>query len=166
MLFSGDIASNIAYGDPDLPDERIERAARIAQAADFIEEKPEGYASPISQGGTNVSGGQRQRLAIARALAIDPKILVFDDSFSALDYKTDSELRAALAREARGSAVVIVAQRVATIMHADQIIVLDDGRVVGQGTHDELLRTCDAYREIAMSQLSSAELGLDEGEVR
>lgn len=166
MLFSGDIASNIAYGDPDLPDERIERAARIAQAADFIEEKPEGYESPISQGGTNVSGGQRQRLAIARALAIDPKILVFDDSFSALDYKTDSELRAALAREARGSAVVIVAQRVATIMHADQIIVLDDGRVVGQGTHDELLRTCDAYREIAMSQLSSAELGLDEGEVR
>ncbi len=166
MLFSGDIASNIAYGDPDLPDERIERAARIAQAADFIEEKPEGYESPISQGGTNVSGGQRQRLAIARALAIDPKILVFDDSFSALDYRTDSELRAALAREARGSAVVIVAQRVATIMHADQIIVLDDGRVVGQGTHDELLRTCDAYREIAMSQLSSAELGLDEGEVR
>lgn len=166
MLFSGDIASNIAYGDPDLPDERIERAARIAQAADFIEEKPEGYASPISQGGTNVSGGQRQRLAIARALAIDPKILVFDDSFSALDYKTDFELRAALAREARGSAVVIVAQRVATIMHADQIIVLDDGRVVGQGTHDELLRTCDAYREIAMSQLSSAELGFDEGEVR
>lgn len=166
MLFSGDIASNIAYGDPDLEDERIERAARIAQAADFIEEKPEGYESPISQGGTNVSGGQRQRLAIARALAIDPKILVFDDSFSALDYKTDSELRAALAREARGSAVVIVAQRVATIMHADQIIVLDDGRVVGQGTHDELLRTCDAYREIAMSQLSSAELGLDEGEVR
>lgn len=166
MLFSGDIASNISFGDPEMPAERIERAARIAQASEFIDAKPEGYTSPISQSGTNVSGGQRQRLAIARALAIDPKILVFDDSFSALDYKTDAELRAALAREAHGSSVVIVAQRVATIMHANQIVVLDDGRVVGQGTHDELLHTCDAYREIAMSQLSSSELGLDEGEVR
>ena len=166
VLFSGDIAGNIAYADPEMPLERVERAARIAQADEFIEAKPDGYGSPISQGGANVSGGQRQRLAIARALAVDPKILVFDDSFSALDYKTDAELRSALAREARGSAVVIVAQRIATIMHADQILVLDDGRVVGQGTHEELLRTCDAYREIAVSQLSSRELGIEEGEVR
>lgn len=166
VLFSGDIAGNIAYADPKMPLERVERAARIAQADEFIEAKPDGYGSPISQGGANVSGGQRQRLAIARALAVDPKILVFDDSFSALDYKTDAELRSALAREARGSAVVIVAQRIATIMHADQILVLDDGRVVGQGTHEELLRTCDAYREIAVSQLSSRELGIEEGEVR
>ena len=166
VLFSGDIAGNIAYADPEMPLERVERAARIAQADEFIEAKPDGYGSPISQGGANVSGGQRQRLAIARALAVDPKILVFDDSFSALDYKTDAELRSALAREARGSAVVIVAQRIATIMHADQILVLDDGRVVGQGTHEELLRTCDAYREIAVSQLSSKELGIEEGEVR
>ncbi len=166
VLFSGDIAGNIAYADPEMPRERVERAARIAQANEFIEAKPDGYGSPISQGGANVSGGQRQRLAIARALAVDPKILVFDDSFSALDYKTDAELRSALAREARGSAVVIVAQRIATIMHADQILVLDDGHVVGQGTHEELLRTCDAYREIAVSQLSSKELGIEEGEVR
>lgn len=166
VLFSGDIAGNIAYADPEMPRERVERAARIAQANEFIEAKPDGYGSPISQGGANVSGGQRQRLAIARALAVDPKILVFDDSFSALDYKTDAELRSALAREARGSAVVIVAQRIATIMHADQILVLDDGHVVGQGTHEELLRTCDAYREIAVSQLSSRELGIEEGEVR
>ena len=166
VLFSGDIAGNIAYADPEMPLERVERAARIAQADEFIEAKPDGYGSPISQSGANVSGGQRQRLAIARALAVDPKILVFDDSFSALDYKTDAELRSALAREARGSAVVIVAQRIATIMHADQILVLDDGRVVGQGTHEELLRTCDAYREIAVSQLSSKELGIEEGEVR
>lgn len=166
MLFSGDIAGNISYGDPEMDRSRVERAARIAQAEDFIMSKPEGYDSPISQGGTNVSGGQRQRLAIARALAIEPKILVFDDSFSALDYKTDAALRAALAREARESAVVIVAQRIATIMHADEIIVLDDGRVVGQGTHGDLLRTCDTYREIAMSQLSASELGIEEGEVR
>ena len=166
VLFSGDIAGNIAYADPEMPRERVERAARIAQANEFIEAKPDGYGSPISQGGANVSGGQRQRLAIARALAVDPKILVFDDSFSALDYKTDAELRSALAREARGSAVVIVAQRIATIMHADQILVLDDGHVVGQGTHEELLRTCDVYREIAVSQLSSRELGIEEGEVR
>lgn len=166
VLFSGDIAGSIAYADPEMPRERVERAARIAQANEFIEAKPDGYGSPISQGGANVSGGQRQRLAIARALAVDPKILVFDDSFSALDYKTDAELRSALAREARGSAVVIVAQRIATIMHADQILVLDDGHVVGQGTHEELLRTCDAYREIAVSQLSSKELGIEEGEVR
>lgn len=166
MLFSGDIAGNIAYGDPGMDRTRVERAAQIAQAEDFVMSKPEGYDSPISQGGTNVSGGQRQRLAIARALAIEPKILVFDDSFSALDYKTDAALRAALARDARKSAVVIVAQRIATIMHADEIIVLDDGRVVGQGTHEGLLRTCETYREIAMSQLSASELGIVEGEVR
>ncbi|MDO4436635.1 MAG: ABC transporter ATP-binding protein [Coriobacteriaceae bacterium] len=161
MLFSGDIASNIAYGAPDLGQEGIERAARIAQASEFVEAKPEGYASPISQGGLNVSGGQRQRLAIARALAVNPKILVFDDSFSALDYKIDSTLRSALAREVTNAAVVIVAQRIATIMHADEILVLDDGRVVGQGTHERLLRSCPEYLEIASSQLSASELGLD-----
>lgn len=166
MLFSGDIEGNIAYGDPDMTHADVERAARIAQASEFIDAKPDGYGSAIAQGGSNVSGGQRQRLSIARALAIDPKILVFDDSFSALDYKTDAALRAGLSHELHGASVVIVAQRIATIMHADQILVLDDGRVVGQGTHEELLRACESYREIAMSQLSSEELGLDEGEVR
>ena len=164
MLFTGDILGNIAFGASDLSNDDAWRVARIAQADDFVASKPEGLASPISQGGTNVSGGQRQRLAIARALAVDPKILVFDDSFSALDYKTDARLRAALAREAHESAVVIVAQRIATIMHADEIVVLDDGRVVGQGTHEQLLRSCEAYQEIAMSQLSRSELGLDEEE--
>lgn len=166
MLFSGDIEGNIAYGDPDMTHADVERAARIAQASEFIDAKPDGYGSAIAQGGSNVSGGQRQRLSIARALAIDPKILVFDDSFSALDYKTDAALRAGLSHELHDASVVIVAQRIATIMHADQILVLDDGRVVGQGTHEELLRACESYREIAMSQLSSEELGLDEGEVR
>lgn len=166
MLFSGDIEGNIAYGDPDMAHADVERAARIAQASEFIDAKPDGYGSAIAQGGSNVSGGQRQRLSIARALAIDPKILVFDDSFSALDYKTDAALRAGLSHELHDASVVIVAQRIATIMHADQILVLDDGRVVGQGTHEELLRVCESYREIAMSQLSSEELGLDEGEVR
>lgn len=162
LLFSGDIASNIKYGDPDMDDAAMERAARIAQATEFIDEKPDGYESAIAQGGTNVSGGQRQRLAIARALAIRPKILVFDDSFSALDYKTDATLRAALVQEAKDASVVIVGQRIATIMHADEILVLDDGRVVGQGTHEELLKTCPAYLEIASSQLSAQELGLAE----
>lgn len=166
MLFSGDIEGNIAYGDPDMAHVDVERAARIAQASEFIDAKPDGYGSAIAQGGSNVSGGQRQRLSIARALAIDPKILVFDDSFSALDYKTDAALRAGLYHELHDASVVIVAQRIATIMHADQILVLDDGHVVGQGTHEELLRACESYREIAMSQLSSEELGLDEGEVR
>lgn len=166
MLFSGDIEGNIAYGDPDMAHADVARAARIAQASEFIDAKPDGYGSAIAQGGSNVSGGQRQRLSIARALAIDPKILVFDDSFSALDYKTDAALRAGLSHELHDASVVIVAQRIATIMHADQILVLDDGRVVGQGTHEELLRACESYREIAMSQLSSEELGLDEGEVR
>ena len=165
MLFSGDIEGNISYGDPGMSHADVERAARIAQASEFIDAKPDGYGSAIAQGGSNVSGGQRQRLSIARALAIEPKILVFDDSFSALDYKTDAALRAGLSHELHDASVVIVAQRIATIMHADQILVLDDGRVVGQGTHEELLRVCETYREIAMSQLTSEELGLDEGEV-
>ena len=166
MLFSGDIEGNISYGDPGMSHADVERAARIAQASEFIDAKPDGYSSAIAQGGSNVSGGQRQRLSIARALAIEPKILVFDDSFSALDYKTDAALRAGLSHELHDASVVIVAQRIATIMHADQILVLDDGRVVGRGTHEELLRVCETYREIAMSQLTSEELGLDEGEVR
>lgn len=136
MLFSGDIEGNISYGDPGMSHADVERAARIAQASEFIDAKPDGYGSAIAQGGSNVSGGQRQRLSIARALAIEPKILVFDDSFSALDYKTDAALRAGLSHELHDASVVIVAQRIATIMHADQILVLDDGRVVGQGTHE------------------------------
>ncbi|OUO18879.1 ABC transporter ATP-binding protein [Collinsella sp. An307] len=160
MLFSGTVESNIKYGDETMDDAQMERAARIAQAIEFIEAKPEGYQSPIAQGGSNVSGGQNQRLQIARALAIQPKVLVFDDSFSALDYKTDAALRAELAESCRDAAVVIVAQRIATIMHADEIIVLDDGRMVGKGTHEELLRSCPAYLEIASSQLSAEELGL------
>ncbi|HIU04320.1 MAG TPA: ABC transporter ATP-binding protein [Candidatus Coprousia avicola] len=162
FLFSGTIESNIKYGNDRMDDARMERAARIAQATDFIEAKPDGYQSAIAQGGSNVSGGQNQRLQIARALAIDPKVLVFDDSFSALDYKTDATLRAELGRSCRDAAVIIVAQRIATIMHADEIVVLDDGRMVGKGTHEELLRTCPAYLEIARSQLSAAELGLDD----
>ena len=160
MLFSGTVESNIKYGDETMDDAQMERAARIAQATEFIEAKPEGYQSPIAQGGSNVSGGQNQRLQIARALAIQPKVLVFDDSFSALDYKTDAALRAELAESCHDAAVVIVAQRIATIMHADEIIVLDDGRMVGKGTHEELLRSCPAYLEIASSQLSAEELGL------
>lgn len=163
MLFSGTIADNIKYADADLSDEAMREAAETAQAAEFIEGKPDGYESPIAAGGTNVSGGQRQRLAIARALAKRPRILVFDDAFSALDYKTDARLRAALAERDGAGTVVIVAQRIATIMRADQIVVLDDGRVVGRGTHEELLRSCPAYLEIAKSQLSAAELGIEEG---
>ena len=158
FLFSGTIGSNIAYADEDMPDEHIVRAAEIAQAGEFIDAKPEGYASPIAQGGTNVSGGQRQRLCIARAIASDARVLVFDDSFSALDYKTDSALRLALAREIGDRTVIIVAQRISTIMDADQIIVLDDGRMVGKGTHAELMESCEEYREIAYSQLSEEEL--------
>ena len=162
MLFSGTIESNIKYGDDSMSDEEMVRAASIAQATEIIEARPDGYQSAISQGGSNVSGGQNQRLCIARALAIRPKVLVFDDSFSALDYKTDSVLRAELERQCSDAAVIIVAQRIATIMHADEILVLDDGRIVGRGTHEELLRTCPEYLEIAKSQLSSAELGLEE----
>ncbi|MDN0068327.1 ABC transporter ATP-binding protein [Collinsella ihumii] len=162
MLFSGTIESNIKYGDESMGDEDMVQAAQIAQATEFIEGKPDGYSSPISQGGTNVSGGQNQRLSIARALAIHPKVLVFDDSFSALDYKTDATLRAELDQRCSDSTVIIVAQRIATIMHADEILVLDDGRIVGRGTHAELLRSCPEYLEIAKSQLSESELGLDE----
>lgn len=158
FLFSGTIESNIAYVDEDMPRERMEEAADIAQAADFIASKEEGFASPVSQGGTNVSGGQRQRLAIARALATEARAYLFDDSFSALDYKTDAALRQELHARLADKTVVIVAQRISTVLHADLIVVLEDGRIVGQGTHDELMRTCDEYREIAMSQLSEAEL--------
>ena len=162
MLFSGTIASNIKYGDPAMSDGDMVEAAEVAQATEFIDSKPDGYESPISQGGSNVSGGQNQRLSIARALAIHPKVLVFDDSFSALDYKTDAVLRQELAERAADAAIVIVAQRIATIMHADEILVLDDGRIVGRGTHEELLHSCPEYLEIAKSQLSAKELGLEE----
>ena len=161
MLFSGTIESNIKYGNDAMPDADMVEAAEIAQATEFIDAKPDGYQSPIAQGGTNVSGGQNQRLSIARALAIRPNVLVFDDSFSALDYKTDAVLRAEIARRAGDAAVIIVAQRIATIMHADEILVLDEGRVVGRGTHAELLRSCPEYLEIAKSQLSPEELGLE-----
>lgn len=157
-LFSGTIESNLKYAGADVTDEDMHEAARIAQAAGFIEEGAEGYARPVAQGGSNVSGGQRQRLAIARALAKRAPILLFDDSFSALDYRTDRALREQL-RDAAGSAtVIIVAQRIATILHADQIVVIDDGRVAGIGTHEGLLASCDVYREIAKSQLTPEEL--------
>lgn len=158
VLFSGDIASNLKFGGADISDNQMEEAARIAQASEFIESKPEGYHSEISQGGTNVSGGQKQRLSIARAVARSPKVFLFDDSFSALDYKTDVALRRALREKTGDAAVLIVAQRISTILHADQIIVLEEGRIAGIGTHDSLLKECAAYREIAKSQLSEAEL--------
>lgn len=158
VLFSGTIASNISYGCPDASGEEIAQAARIAQAADFIEDKQEKYQSPISQGGTNVSGGQKQRLSIARAIAKKPEIFIFDDSFSALDYKTDATLRSALKEATADATTLIVAQRISTILHADRIIVLDEGRIAGQGSHKELMKSCDVYREIAMSQLSEEEL--------
>ena len=162
ILFSGTIESNLRFGNSNASQEEIENAAQIAQASEFIEEKPEKYKSEISQGGTNVSGGQKQRLAIARAIAKNPRIYIFDDSFSALDMKTDKELRKELAENVKDSTVIIVAQRISTIMDARQIIVLDEGRVAGIGTHEELLKTCDAYLEIAKSQLSEEELGLGE----
>ncbi len=157
ILFSGDIFSNIAYGADDISEKNIEEAAKIAQAAEFINEKPDGYKSPIAQGGTNVSGGQKQRLSIARAIARDPKIYIFDDSFSALDFKTDTALRKALSEKTKNAAVIIVAQRVSTILNADQIIVLEDGKMVGKGTHRELVASCEEYEQIARSQLSEAE---------
>ena len=164
MLFSGTVESNLKFAGDSVTDDDAREAARIAQATDFIEERG-GFASDISQGGGNVSGGQRQRLSIARALAKKPEVVVFDDSFSALDYKTDARLREELARTQKDAALVVVAQRIATIMHADQILVLDEGSVVGQGTHEELLRSCPAYLEIAQSQLSAKELGLTDEEI-
>ena len=165
MLFSGTVESNLKFAGESVTNEDMREAARVAQASDFIEEREGGFASEISQGGSNVSGGQRQRLSIARALAKRPEVVVFDDSFSALDYKTDALLREELARTQKDAALVVVAQRIATIMYADQIIVLDEGAVVGQGTHEELLRRCPAYLEIAQSQLSARELGLSEDEI-
>ena len=159
VLFSGTIESNLKFGGEDITDEAMRQAAAIAQADDFIDAKPEGYESPIAQGGTNVSGGQKQRLSIARAIAKDPKVYLFDDSFSALDYKTDAVLRRALSEQVKDAAVIIVAQRISTILHAQQIIVLDEGKVAGIGTHEELMASCPTYQEIARSQLSEAELG-------
>ena len=159
VLFSGDITSNLKFGGEDISDFDMVQAARIAQAESFIDEKPEGYKAPIAQGGSNVSGGQKQRLSIARALAKKPKIVLFDDSFSALDYKTDVALRRALSEELTDVTVIIVAQRISTILHAQQIIVLDEGKVAGIGDHETLMRTCPTYQEIARSQLSESELG-------
>ncbi len=158
VLFSGTIDTNIRYGKEEATKAEVKRAAEIAQAWNFIEEKEDGVQSVISQGGTNVSGGQKQRLSIARAIAKNPEIYIFDDSFSALDYKTDVVLRKALKKETKDATTLIVAQRISTILHADKILVLDEGSVVGQGTHKELLKSCDVYRQIAMSQLSEEEL--------
>ena len=165
MLFSGTVESNLKFAGESVTDDAMREAAAIAQATGFIEEREGGFSSEISQGGGNISGGQRQRLSIARALAKHPEVVVFDDSFSALDYKTDARLREELARTQKEAAIVVVAQRIATIMHADQVVVLDDGQVVGQGTHEELLRSCPAYLEIAQSQLSAKELGLTQEEI-
>ncbi len=158
FLFSGTVATNLRYGDESASDADLWWALEIAQARQFVEEMPEGLEAPVAQGGTNVSGGQRQRLAIARALVKRPPILVFDDSFSALDFRTDARLRAALTREVRDATVIVVAQRVGTILHADRIVVLEDGAVAGIGTHAELMDTCPTYREIVLSQLSEEEV--------
>ncbi|MGB4477041.1 MAG: ABC transporter ATP-binding protein, partial [Bacillota bacterium] len=160
ILFSGDIRSNLKFGGSDIDDQAMIEAAEIAQAAEFIEEKPGKYDSPIAQGGSTVSGGQRQRRAIARAIAKKPKILLLDDSFSAVDYKTEVAMRRGLSEKAKDMTVIVVAQRISTIMHADQIVVLDQGRVAGIGTHETLMRTCRTYREIARSQLSESELAI------
>ena len=164
VLFSGTIDSNLKFGGENITDADVRTAARIAQAEEFISAKPEGYESPIAQGGTNVSGGQKQRLSIARAIAKHPKIYLFDDSFSALDYKTDVALRRALKAETGDATVIIVAQRISTVLHANQILVLEDGRIVGKGTHAQLMESCPAYQEIARSQLSNKELDLKGGE--
>jgi len=157
FLFSGTVATNLRFGDQYATDDELWEALSIAQGSDFVRAMPEGLESSISQGGTNVSGGQRQRLAIARALAHKPDVYIFDDSFSALDFRTDARLRAALSRELSGATVVIVAQRVGTILHADRIVVLDQGRIVGMGSHDELMQTCQTYREIVLSQVTEEE---------
>ena len=164
ILFSGDIASNLRFGREEASEEELKEAAEIAQAMEFISEKPEGLKSHIAQGGSNVSGGQKQRLAIARAVVKQPKIYVFDDSFSALDMKTDAKLRKELEEKTKNATVIIVAQRISTILHADQILVLDEGRIVGKGTHEELLRNCEVYEQIARSQLSEKELGIGKEE--
>lgn len=158
QLFTGTVSENIRYGKNDASDEEVRRAASIAQASDFIEKLPEGYSAPVAQGGTNLSGGQKQRLSIARALVRRPSIYVFDDSFSALDFKTDAKLRAAMRSETTDATVIIVAQRVSTVMDADRIVVLDDGRIAGIGNHKELMATCEVYREIVSSQLSEEEI--------
>jgi ATP-binding cassette subfamily B protein len=158
ILFSGTVASNIKYGAPKATDNDVEKAARTAQASEFINKLEDKYESPIAQGGTNVSGGQKQRLSIARALALKSEIYIFDDSFSALDFKTDAKLRKDLKGETKNSTVIIVAQRIGTILDADQIIVLDEGKVVGIGNHKELMKSCKVYKEIALSQLSEKEL--------
>ena len=158
VLFSGTVASNLRFGNKDASDEEIQRAASIAQASEFILEKEDTYDSEIAQGGTNVSGGQKQRLSIARAIAKNPSIYIFDDSFSALDLRTDASLRKSLHQEVQSSTMIIVAQRISTILHAEQIIVIDEGQIVGKGTHEELLRSCEVYQQIAQSQLSAAEL--------
>ena len=162
VLFSGSIESNLKFGGEQITDAEMQKAASIAQAAEFIDAKPEGYASPIAQGGSNVSGGQKQRLSIARAIAKNPRIYLFDDSFSALDYKTDVTLRRALKAETDNATVILVAQRISTVLHANQILVLDDGRLVGKGTHARLMATCPEYQEIARSQLSQKELNLQD----
>ena len=158
VLFTGTIASNIRFGRADATDDEVKRAAEVAQAAEFINDQPDGYAAAVSQGGTNLSGGQKQRLAIARALVRKTEIYVFDDSFSALDFVTDARLRAALRSETTSSTVFIVSQRIGTVMSADRIVVLDEGRIAGIGTHAELLKTCAVYREIAESQASLEEV--------
>ena len=160
ILFSGSIASNLKFGGEQITDADMKKAAAIAQATEFIDAKPEGYDSPIAQGGSNVSGGQKQRLSIARAIAKAPRIYLFDDSFSALDYKTDVTLRRALKAETGDATVIIVAQRISTVLHANQILVLDEGRLVGRGNHAQLMASCPEYQEIARSQLSQKELDL------
>ena len=158
VLFSGTVESNLRYGRQEASDAELAEAAETAQALDFINERPEGFRSEISQGGTNVSGGQKQRLSIARALVKKPGIYIFDDTFSALDFKTDAALRRALGAKTAGATMLIVAQRIGTVMHADKIVVLDEGEVVGIGRHDELMKGCEVYRQIALSQLSAEEL--------
>ena len=158
MLFSGTIKSNLMLGNDSLTEEEMLTAAKISQSLDFIESKEKGFNSPISQGGSNVSGGQKQRLSIARAIAKNPEIYIFDDSFSALDFKTDAALRKALFKHAKNATILIVAQRISTIMNADNIIVLNEGQIVGRGTHKELMKNCKIYQEIALSQLKEEEL--------